>query len=281
MPADFNPKIWWLQLGLNDLGRTQCSEEVVVFGILRIVEEILVRKPEARIVINSLLPMSVLRLGIMPGAKDFQDSFTIPVGAQGTTRAVSPRPAQTDGKKNGRHGKNKKNTPADSGPEARRSMRIRTKDEADTDTNDTKKTGRKKKTRREKRDGRRERNKRKEDDDEISKPKRIRGFFKGKESLKMSSTPKKQKKFTTLTHRQRKIPLWTSISAINEQLQQFCSKHERVSYFDATDIFAEATGEKGEWMIKRMMISERGHPTEAGYKEWERQIVEKATKVLA
>jgi hypothetical protein len=279
MPADFNPKIWWLQLGLNDLGRTQCSEEVVVFGILRIVEEILARKPEARIVINSLLPMSVLRLGIMPGAKDFQDSFITPVGEQGTTRAVSPRPAQTDKKNKGRHGKNdKKNAPADSGPEARRSMRIRTR--ADTDASDTKKTGREKKTRREKRDGRRERNKRKKDVDEIPKPKRIRGFFKRKESLKMSSTPKKQKKYTTLTHRQRKIPLWTSISAINQQLEQFCSKNERVTYFDATDIFAEATGEKGEWMLKRMMITERGHPTEAGYKAWEKQIVEKAKKLL-
>jgi hypothetical protein len=37
MPASFNPKIWWLELGMNDLGRTQCSEEVVILGILRVV----------------------------------------------------------------------------------------------------------------------------------------------------------------------------------------------------------------------------------------------------
>ena len=57
MPYDFNPKVWWLVLGMNDLTRMQCSEEIVVLGILRVVEEIRLRKPDAKIVINSLLPM--------------------------------------------------------------------------------------------------------------------------------------------------------------------------------------------------------------------------------
>ena len=42
---------------MNDLTRMQCSEEIVVLGILRVVEEIMMRKPHAKIVINSLLPM--------------------------------------------------------------------------------------------------------------------------------------------------------------------------------------------------------------------------------
>jgi lysophospholipase L1-like esterase len=57
MPYDFNPKVWWLVLGMNDLTRMQCSEEIVVLGVLRVVEEIRLRKPDAKIVINSLLPM--------------------------------------------------------------------------------------------------------------------------------------------------------------------------------------------------------------------------------
>jgi hypothetical protein len=57
MPYDFNPKVWWLILGMNDLTRMQCSEEIVVLGILRVVEEIMMRKPDDKIVINSLLPM--------------------------------------------------------------------------------------------------------------------------------------------------------------------------------------------------------------------------------
>ena len=58
IPDYLNPKIWWLVLGTNDLAMKQCSEEVVLMGILRIVEEILDKKPDAKIVINSILPMS-------------------------------------------------------------------------------------------------------------------------------------------------------------------------------------------------------------------------------
>ena len=61
MPTDFNPKIWWLELGMNDIGRMECSEEVVVLGVLRIIEEIRKKKPTAEIVINSILPMTNLR----------------------------------------------------------------------------------------------------------------------------------------------------------------------------------------------------------------------------
>jgi lysophospholipase L1-like esterase len=65
MPPDLNPRIWWIGVGTNDLGATQCSEEVTLLGILRVVEEILNRKPDARIVINSILPMSQEKSGIL------------------------------------------------------------------------------------------------------------------------------------------------------------------------------------------------------------------------
>ena len=60
---------------MNDLGRMQCSEEVVVMGILRVVEEILEQKPNAQVVINSMLPMADLRGGIYPHVRDYQDAF--------------------------------------------------------------------------------------------------------------------------------------------------------------------------------------------------------------
>lgn len=65
MPDDLNPRIWWITIGTNDLGATQCSEEVTLLGILRVVEEILNRKPDAQIVINSILPMSQEKSGIL------------------------------------------------------------------------------------------------------------------------------------------------------------------------------------------------------------------------
>jgi len=75
MPPEFNPRVWWIVLGMNDLGRMQCSEEVVVLGILRVVEEIRSRKPDAKIVINSMLPMVDLRGGIFPNQIDYMDAF--------------------------------------------------------------------------------------------------------------------------------------------------------------------------------------------------------------
>jgi lysophospholipase L1-like esterase len=71
----FNPKVWWITLGMDDLGRMQCSEDVVVLGILRVVEEVITKKPDAHIVINSLFPMTLLRGDMYPYLHDYQDSL--------------------------------------------------------------------------------------------------------------------------------------------------------------------------------------------------------------
>ena len=57
MPFGLNPKVWWVHIGINDLSLKGCSEEVVLLGILRVVEEIQNLDPMGIIVINSLLPV--------------------------------------------------------------------------------------------------------------------------------------------------------------------------------------------------------------------------------
>ena len=57
MPYGLNPKVWWVGIGINDLSMKGCSEEVVLLGILRVVEEIQNSHKDAYIVINSLLPV--------------------------------------------------------------------------------------------------------------------------------------------------------------------------------------------------------------------------------
>ena len=54
--GDLNPGIWWVLIGTNDLGGEHCTEEAIVAGNINIVQEILSRRPEALVVINSLLP---------------------------------------------------------------------------------------------------------------------------------------------------------------------------------------------------------------------------------
>lgn len=65
LPADLNPKVIWITIGTNDMLRTACSEEVVLLGILRVVEEIQKKKPSATVVINSILPLSSEHDGVL------------------------------------------------------------------------------------------------------------------------------------------------------------------------------------------------------------------------
>ena len=66
MPDYLNPSVWWLVLGTNDLAMGQCSEEIVLLGILRVVEEITEMHPMAKIVISGILPMTTDKKGRVP-----------------------------------------------------------------------------------------------------------------------------------------------------------------------------------------------------------------------
>jgi lysophospholipase L1-like esterase len=56
-PFGLDPKVYWIHVGINDLSIKGCSEEVVLLGILRVVEELQNTRPNAKIVINSILPV--------------------------------------------------------------------------------------------------------------------------------------------------------------------------------------------------------------------------------
>lgn len=84
---------------------------------------------------------------------------------------------------------------------------------------------------------------------------------------------------TKLFITQTATPLWPAISIINNNLRRFCEKHSHVTFFDATDIFAERT-ERGVYILKSDMISVRGHPTEAGFRAWEDNVASKLTYML-
>ena len=55
VPTDLNPKIWWIHIGGNNM-KFGCDPNAITVGIMRIVEEIRSRKPNAIIVVNALLP---------------------------------------------------------------------------------------------------------------------------------------------------------------------------------------------------------------------------------
>jgi hypothetical protein len=224
MPDKFNPKIWWLEIGLNDLGRAQCSEEVVVLGILRVVEEIMSKKPHAKIVINSLFPMASLRENINPD----RDS--------GLEQSFGNKPKKE--KKAGRGKTREKGL--------KRSL-------TNVDIPSA------------------ERNLRRDDGFRESRP--------HKGVVKMNPEKKKQHKFNPVTHKEKKkLPLWTSITAVNRELMKFSRKHDNVFFFDATKIFTE---KDGKWFTLRTdLITMTGIPTEQGFDAWEAKVVARATEIL-
>ena len=50
-----DPKVFWVLIGTNDLS-VQCSENVILLGIIHIVEEIRKKKPDTIVVLNGMLP---------------------------------------------------------------------------------------------------------------------------------------------------------------------------------------------------------------------------------
>lgn len=70
IPYYLNPKVWWIVIGTNDLAIKQCSEEVVLLGILRVIEEIQANRPNAKIVVNSIIPMTDDIKGRVPDIVD-------------------------------------------------------------------------------------------------------------------------------------------------------------------------------------------------------------------
>jgi lysophospholipase L1-like esterase len=74
LPVNLRPSVYWVLIGTNDIGNTWCAPENVVVGILRVVEEILSKKPLAQVVLNALLPRSFNQEGYVAKIGKFKPS---------------------------------------------------------------------------------------------------------------------------------------------------------------------------------------------------------------
>ena len=241
MEPYFNPRVWWVSLGMNDLARMQCSEEVVVLGVLRVVEEILENKPDAQIVINSLFPMAEVRGKAYPLISDYQDSFEDPKGRKrirGNQRQLKRRRRKRD---------------EDDEPQIPRGPKTEQEEMQESEAI-------------EKNRDRKYRKKRKK---------------RGKKNPVLQEKTRERRYTPGTAHMRKKSPpLWTSIRAINRELRKFAEKHERVTFFDATNVFATREGKK-KYTLQSNMISSRGHPTEAGFIAWEDEVLQRLEQILA
>ena len=54
LPDKLQAKVFWILIGADDLALGMCSEDVVILGILRVAEEIAIKYPNAKVVIQGL-----------------------------------------------------------------------------------------------------------------------------------------------------------------------------------------------------------------------------------
>ena len=71
MPINLNPPVFWILIGTNDFGNTWCTPEMVLVGILTVVQYIQSHKPHATIVVNGLLPRTYDRDGFLMHTNQF------------------------------------------------------------------------------------------------------------------------------------------------------------------------------------------------------------------
>eukprot|EP00574_Skeletonema_japonicum_P000415 CAMPEP_0201739028 /NCGR_PEP_ID=MMETSP0593-20130828/45561_1 /ASSEMBLY_ACC=CAM_ASM_000672 /TAXON_ID=267983 /ORGANISM="Skeletonema japonicum, Strain CCMP2506" /LENGTH=715 /DNA_ID=CAMNT_0048233265 /DNA_START=5 /DNA_END=2152 /DNA_ORIENTATION=+ len=295
MPYDFNPKVWWLVLGMNDLTRMQCSEEIVVLGILRVVEEIRLRKPDAKIVINSLLPMINYQDGMGETKMADVADFTADRSGGGGRKYRKKEERYREERKREVPSTFQVRDQDDSNNGKRRLSRVKQReDETDEEFEERRMKRNKKRQENRERNG--------DDDDEEKTKKKL--TKKQREEVEDNATegpdlekaierkkkildkedkrirqkafkddekfhPKKPvSKFLPMIKKKVLPPVWPSVHLINDKLKEFCTKHDSITFFDATEFFASKE-EGGRHHLYNELISPRGHPTELGFQRWE------------
>lgn len=253
LPAGFEPRVWWLSLGMNDLARMECSEEIVFLGILRIVEELMEKRPGAMIVINSLLPMVDIRGGAYPYLSDYEQAF-VPAKLR-----QQQQQQENDDEYNHRHlrvfGREKRD---DTESESSQFHPV-TEEEANI-----------------------EKIERKREKEEVQRRRRRRRPDAGPVTLNDHKTMK-QYMLGRKERRSKRIPLWTSIKAINQELAKFCDHqqakhHKRVYFCDTTDIFVENVRHRDR--IRSGRITLMGYPRPRGFKLWGERIISFTKELL-
>lgn len=265
---------------MNDLTRMQCSEEIVVLGILRVVEEIMLRKPDAYIVINSLLPMLDYRSEDVK-MSDVVDFKTDPdtklkenMEIERVVKGFVGRPKEKGNWKFVPLKKGELPPQQHAGGHSFRRLQKgheRVKGVETGPDRNLKKLTKKQKKEDEAMDGPDLKNAINRAKKDLAR--RDKKFMNKKFSDNERFHPKRPlSPFLPMLNKKALPPVWPAVHLINEKLKEFCSKHEQVTFFDATSIFANDIG-GGKHNLNSDLISPRGHPSELGFAVWEGRIM--------
>ena len=297
---------------MEDIARFRCSEEVVIMGILRIVEEIKNTKPDAKIIVNGLFPMMKLRTETPNAGTDFIDAERMRgPKKKGYGRKDGRRLRNNIRRKLGRHHSHKHPRHGSSDEEVEREeeevnpkKQSKISRDAFMDAFKNKYTEIKDKNHAEEKEllyeiadikrshelSKQEKNEKldelvptlkamKEKHARIEES--IKKYMMAAKKDRYNPVMKEKHSFhknSNVFHKNQKapirIPMWTAIHEINKQLLAFCQNTDQVTFYDPTHIFTTKT-ENGEFKLLTDLISPRGHPTREGYKMWMREVQER------
>ena len=304
---EFDPPFWWIVLGMEDLARYRCSEEIVIMGILRIVEEIRKFKPHAKIIVNGLFPMTKLRSAELEPI-DFID-------AERNTR-TGVHTHYENHRQLGRRNNNKMkqqngndNGNGNDGQTEQQELPVSNKQKAKRfKQNMTQRSKERYQMLKEKHSDQQqqiiEQIKTINADKSLSKSKKKERTQELQDTLNevkdrhhhMEDVMKKyiinvnKDKYNPLMKEQhtfhkdnffhhhdgskkndREIPVWTAIHEINKELHDFCKRTDNVVFYDPTPLFTQSGADSGSNAPMTLLtdyMSVRGHPTREGYKLW-------------
>jgi len=256
VPDGFNPDVWWISLGMNDLARMECSEEIVTIGILRVVEELMEMRPGATIVINSLLPMVNTRGGAYPLLNDYSEAFKPVKHVQLPSTSTRQKPT-TMFNPNGRVLTSKRD-----GIMSTRELDYRPMTQRDSKVESIE-------TIREKRASKK-----------LNNRPRVAKHVDSQTLTKLNER-KRMKRFRA--KRKQKLPLWRAIKAINSQLDKFAASQQKkgneVYFYDATKLFVMQQGRKTE-KLRNGRITLLGYPRPRGFEVWLDEMAEYTENLL-
>lgn len=244
MSQKLHPKIYWLTLGMNDLSRMQCSEEVTVLGILRVVEEI-INNTNSYVVINSLFPMAMMRGSAYPLLSDATEAFHMKIPNTRRYRKsvlAAPQVKQERVHIGGR----------------RLVWRGATDEQLE------------------------EQAQKEEEAREEMVKERHQALRKRIRDRRHYRDPRLKERHYVRKHTNTgNLPIWTSVQEVNRQLRKFAKNNEdRIWFFDVTRLFVTRADTKNV-ALRFDRITPKGHLTEAGFKAWEDAVVEKALELVS
>jgi len=212
IPPEFNPKVFWILAGTNDLSSDLCSEEIVTLGLMRLAEEIHHHYPKAVVVLQGILPRSNHKDGTLQGDKEryrrppqptrsvTKDGLSSSSGYDGRTKAtLTTRPMMHPGLGFGGDAMNPYGVPSLEGG-GRRHLQMKGTSSA-----------------------------------RLNDPSSSKSIISWEDATKMISKDR-------APYPRADFYLWPSIKTINKALEAFCTKHEHLVYFDADNLVLGSIG---------------------------------------